>query len=261
MKKLTMCVFAATFLVAATGTSFAVNSAWSGTWKENLAKGKHTGQRVTVTEKPDGMLHFSNGVNSYDYKCDGKPYTVVPGRTLTCAGNPQAGYDITVVQDGRTLSKEHRIISADGKEMTNKGTQYRGDGSTSTFEEVRRREGGGTGLAGTWVETKMQDQKPDVQTWTLNGEAVQIQDPAEKLNVTVKLDGSDTKVIGPTIPQGAVLTMKPEGDNKLRFEHKLNGKVTAEGTYTLSADGKAMTYEFWRPGHESEKEATVFEKQ
>jgi len=261
MKKLTMCVFAATFLVAATGTSFAVNSAWSGTWKENLGKSKHTGQHLTITEMPGGMMHFSNGANSYDYKCDGKPYTTIPGRTLTCTGNPQAGYDITVVQDGRTLSKEHRTISADGKEMTNKGTEYRGDGSTSSFEEVRRREGSGTGLAGTWVETKMQDQKPDVETWSLNGETVQIQDPGEKLNVTVKLDGSDTKVIGPTIPKGAVLTLKSEGDNKMRVEHKLNGKVTGEGTYALSADGKVLTEEFWVPGHETEKQITVYDKQ
>lgn len=81
------------------------------------------------------------------------------------------------------------------------------------------------------------------------------------MTADIKLDGSDTKVIGPNMPQGAAISIKPEGANKLRYEHKLNGKVTAEGTYTLSADGKVITDESWVPGHATEKQTVVYDKQ
>lgn len=177
MNKLTMCACGAALSVVAAGTCFAADSAWTGTWKENLAKDKLAGQRYVITEKSGGMMHYSNGPISYDFACDGKPYTNIPGRTRTCTGNPQAGYDITLEQGGHTLVKMHRTISADGKEMTNKGTEFRADGSTSTFYEVLRREGSGSGMAGTWVETKVQEQKPDVETWSMKGDTLHIQDP------------------------------------------------------------------------------------
>ena len=261
MNKLPVCVCAAAVSVFAAGTAFAANSAWSGTWKENLAKSKLTGHRYIITEKPGGMMHFNAGSVAYDFACDGKAYPIVPGETLTCTGNPQAGYDLTMAVNGHTTTKQHRTISADGKEMTFKGTDYRADGSTSQFEGVRKREGGGTGLVGTWVEAKNQDEKPDVETWSVNGDTLQVQMPAEKITVDVKLDGSEAKVSGQNMPPGATVTMKPEGSNKIRFERKQNGKVFQEGTYTLSADGKMMTEESWMPSRATEKVTIVYDKQ
>jgi hypothetical protein len=262
MKKLTMCVFVAALAFVAATTCFAADSAWNGTWKENPAKSKLTGHRLMVTEKPGGMMHFSNGgAISYDFACDGKPYPVLKGQTLTCTGNPQSGYDLTMTVNGKTVSKQHRAFSADGKEMTIKGTGYRGDGSSSNFEEVRRREGSGTGMVGTWVEAKVQDEKPDVVSLTLNGDTLHMQIPAEKVTVDVKLDGSDAKVSGPNVPPGATFSAKQEGSNKLQFARKLNGKGFEDGTFVLSADGKTMTEESWVPGRMAEKETVVFEKQ
>ena len=261
LNKLTIAVLAATFSVAAAGTCVAADSDWNGTWKENLAKSKLTGNHFMVTEKPGGKMHFSSGAISYDFACDGKPYDVVPGRTLTCTGNPQAGYDMTMAVNGETINKQHRTFSADGKEMTIKGTEYRADGSTSDFTGVRKREGAGTGMVGTWIQAELKDQKPDVQTWQVNGDTLQMQSAAEKMTIDAKLDGSDTKVSGPNVPPGWTVAMKSEGTNKLRYERKLNGKLMGEGTYTLSADKKMMTETSWIPGREMEKNTVIWDKQ
>lgn len=261
MNKLTIAICAALFSVAAAGTCFAADSAWNGTWKENLAKSKMTGHHFEVTQKPGGMMQFSNGAISYDFACDGKPYTTVPGQVLTCTGNPQAGYDMTISMNGHAINKQHRTFSADGKQMMMKGTTYRADGSTAGFEGVRTRQGAGTGMVGTWVQTKAESQKPEVYTWSVKGDALQIQRPANKETANVKLDGTDGKVSGPDVPAGSTLSLKPEGANKLRFERKQNGKLMNEGTYTLSADGKEMTVQEWLPGREMEKETIVYEKQ
>ena len=262
MKTLTTCGFAAALAFAAAGTCFAADSPWNGTWKENPAKSKLTGHRLMVTEKPGGMMHFSNGgAISYDFACDDKAYPVFNGQTLTCTGNPQSGYDLTMAVNGKAVSKQHRAFSADGKEMTIKGTEYRGDGSTANFEEVRRREGSGTGMVGTWVEAKVQDEKPDVMTWAVSGDTAHMQIPAEKITLDVKLDGTDAKVSGPTVPPGATFSAKQEGSNKLQFQRKQNGKVFEDGTFALSADGKTMTEESWVPGRMTEKQTIVFEKQ
>ena len=262
MKKLTMCVFAAALAFVAATTCFAADSAWNGTWKENLAKSKLTGHHFVVTEKPGGMMHFSNGGPvSYDFACDGKPYTTSPGQVLTCTGNPQSGYDFTMSVNGHAVNKQHRTFSADGKEMIMKGTDYRADGSTADFSGVRKREGSGTGLVGTWVQAEVQDQKPDVQTWSVKGDRLEIQSSVDKVTIDAKLDGSDSTVAGPNVPPGATLAIKPEGANKLRFERKLNGKLMNEETYTLNADNKVMTEISWVPGRETEKVTVVYEKQ
>jgi hypothetical protein len=261
LNKLTIAFFAGTFSVAAALPCFAADSGWSGTWKENLAKSKLTGNHVEITQKPGGMMHFSNGSVSYDFACDGKPYTTVPGQTLTCTGNPQAGYDLTMSVNGHAINKQHRTFSADGKEMRMKGTDYRADGTTSDFTGVRRREGAGTGLVGTWVQAELQDQKPDVETWTVKGDTLQMQAPADKVTIDAKLDGTDTKVTGPDVPAGVTFSVKPEGANKLHYQRKLNGKVMNEGTYTLSADKKTMTEVSWNAGREADKVTIVYDKQ
>lgn len=259
MNRLRMYVFAATFSFAAVGTALAANSAWSGTWKEDIAPTK-LGHQFVITEKPGGIMHATNGTTSHEFACDGRPYPVTGGRTLTCTGNAQAGYDLTFVQDGNTIEKQHRTFSADGNEMRIDGTAYRADSSTVRYESERRREGNGTGMAGTWILTRMQKQ-PDMQIWSLNGDTMQIQSPVDNFRVSVKLDGSDSKIVGPNTPQGATLSLTPDGADKLRFEHKVNGGVISEGTYTLSLDGKFITEEVWVPRGETEKRTVLYKKQ
>jgi hypothetical protein len=114
MNKLTMCVFAAAVSVAAAGPAFAANSAWSGTWKEDIAPTK-LGHQFVITEKPGGIMHATNGTTSHEFACDGRAYPVAGGRTLTCTGSAQAGYDLTFDEGGHTIEKQHRTFRPTAK--------------------------------------------------------------------------------------------------------------------------------------------------
>lgn len=262
MKTLLCCAGAAALLFSAVSPCFAAGSPWDGTWKEDQAKSKLTGDTMTYTAKPGGQFHFSNGGTiEYDFACDGKPYTTLADRTITCSGSAASGYDLSAAAHGKVLSKSHRTFSADGKMMMIHGTAMREDGTTYDFDETYKRLSGTTGLAGRWLDIKDTSTGVSVMNIMVMGDTLHIEEPAYKETVMAKLDGSDGKVTGPDIPPGAVMTFKSESPTKLHFAVKLNGKVLYEGTRTLSADGKSFVEEEWVPGRMAEKSTVVYEKQ
>lgn len=260
MKNLIWCTCAAFLSVAAVSPCFAADSPWNGTWKENLAKDKLTGETMVITAKGSGY-HFTNGPISYDFSCDGKPYTTLANDTITCTSTSDGGFDITTTANGKLTSKSHRSFSPDGKQMTMKGTEYRGDGTTANWITVRNRKSGSKGIVGEWVNAKVTPSEPEVVTTRVDGDMFHMQQQHAKTSIDAKLDGSDSKVDGPTIPAGAIASYKSLGPHKLQYTFKLNGKDMVEGTLTLSPDGKTLTDTSWSPGKENEKTSEVYDKQ
>lgn len=262
MKSAILALCAAALLVAAIPAAHAADNPWSGTWKQNLDKSRLAGDTMTITAKPGGTFHMdAGGIIHYDFACDGKPHTTLGNRAIVCTGSPESGYDFTTTADGHVLAKSHRTFSSDGKTMTVKGTLTHPDGTTSDYEEVYKRQTGTTGLAGKWLDVKDTEQVPSVSTWTVNGDVLKIDTPADKLTIEAKLDGSPGKITGPNIPAGASGSIKATSPHSLHYTNMLNGKVLSEGTWTLSPDGKTITDVNWIPGRESEKSTMIWEKQ
>jgi hypothetical protein len=260
MKKLLWLALTAMLSVAAASPCFAADSPWNGTWQENLAKSKLTGSTVVITAKGSGY-HFSNGPVSYDFACDGKTYTTTGTATISCISTPDGGFDFMQAANGKAISKQHRTFSADGKVMTNKTTVTSPDGTTSTTEQVRTRKSGTTGLIGEWVDTKLVPTQPAVHTIAVKGDMIHVEILHSKTVVDAKLDGSDGKVSGPLVSPGSTQSYKAASPTKLLYTAKLNGKVTDEGSLTLSADGKSYTDVRWYPEKPTEKTVQIFEKQ
>jgi hypothetical protein len=260
MKKLIWSTCAAFLTFAAVFPCFAADSPWSGTWKENLAKGKLTGQTMTITAKGSGY-HFSNGATSYDFACDGKPYPTSGNVTIACTPTSDGGFDFTQAAGDKVVMKQHRTFSADGKDMTMDSTAYHPDGSTAKIAIVRHRTSGTTGLVGEWVNAKVEPTEPGVRKISVDGDMLHIEMEHGQATVDAKLDGSDAKVTGPTVSADQTGSFKAVSPNELTYTHKVDGKVTHQGTMTLSADGKTLTDVEWIPGRETEKTTEVFEKQ
>jgi hypothetical protein len=260
MKILLCCTCTALLAFAAVLPCLAADSPWSGTWKENLAKDKLTGDTVTITAKGSGY-HFTNGPISYDFSCDGKPYTTIANNTLTCTSASDGSLDLTMTANGKVTSKTHRTFSADGKQMTMNITDFRGDGTKTNTIVVRTRKSGSKGLVGEWVDSKVTPSEPDVMTTKVDGGMFHMQSQHSKTNIDARLDGTDAKVTGPTVPAGATASYKSVTPHNLRYTFKLAGKVISEGTLTLSPDGKTLTDTSWSPGKEGEKTSQVYEKQ
>jgi hypothetical protein len=260
MKNLLSCTCAALLTFAAASPCFAADSPWSGTWKENLAKDKLTGETIVITAKGSGY-HFTNGPVSYDFSCDGKPYTTFAKNTITCTSTSDGGLDFTTTANGKVTSKSHRSFSPDGKQMTMNSTEYREDGTTTNNVIVRNRKSGTKGIVGEWVNAKVTPSEPEVMTIKVDNDMFHMQGQHAKTSIDAKLDGTDTKVVGPMVPAGAIASYKSLGAHKLQYSFKLNGKVMDEGTLTLSPDGKTLTDTSWAPGKENEKTSEVYDKQ
>ena len=78
---------------------------------------------------------------------------------------------------------------------------------------------------------------------------------------TWKLDGSEFKPTGPTIPANFTGSMKSASATKVNYVYRLNGKPDGYGVMTVSADGKTLTDVSWNPGKESEKSTGYYVKQ
>ena len=193
MKTLWSCTCAATLSLAAVVLPCpAADSAWNGTWKFNEAKSKLTGDTFTITMKADGTYHYSNGSTmEYEFACNGKSYSTLADRTITCTGEPGTGFDFTSMANGTALSKSHRAISADGKTMQIDGTSMQADGTTATYAETYQRVSGSTGMAGKWKNVKDKVSEPGVVEISVSGDVMHLKYPSSKEMIDAKLDGSD----------------------------------------------------------------------
>lgn len=259
MNKLLCCACAALLSMAAAGPCFAAGSRWDGTWKLDEAKSKMTGSTVTITQ--DGKMYtVDTGSLKLKYACDGKDYPIIANYSESCTGGGNSFTDVMKV-NGAVYSTTRREISSDGKTMTAVTTGRRPDGTAFTDRETEMREGSGSGMVGTWKETKIKNSAPEIFMLKVSGDRLKMDDPGMKEGYDAKLDGTPAPMTGGTAPAGLMISSKPDGANKVLSVALLNGKELGKDVMTLSADGKTITDVSWTPGKESEKQIYVYEKQ
>ena len=262
MKKLCVYLCGAVLAALAATPCHASDSPWNGTWKINQAKSKTTGDTFTVSEGAGGKYHFSNGGTiEYDYACDGKEYTTLADRTVSCTGSPAAGMDYTYKAGQTVIGTEHQALSADGKMLVSTSKSTRLDGSSGSDEATYQRVEGTSGVVGKWKSVKDKSSGDYAMTINVSDGTMHVQVPAWKQMYDAKLDGTPAPVTGPTIPAGATTAVNELSATKVHYANMLNGKTLWEGTQALSADGKTLTDEEWVPGKMDEKIVTVFDKQ
>lgn len=249
-------------LAANAGAASAADSPFAATWKLNTDKSSLTGQTLSYTATATGFQYSNGSTVKFDFALDGKDYTVIPGRTVSWTKSGDNSWD-SVYKDGKgkVLSKVHRVLSADGKSMTIDSTDYRADGTTTQETDVRTRVSGGPGLAGKWKEVKV-GRASDTVTYAFpSAGRIKYQIPSQKLTVEGAVDGSPSKVQGPSSLEGATMTFKQVSPNELAWSYAVKGTVLSKGKDTVSSDGASLTSVSWAPGKESEKTSEVYDKQ
>lgn len=267
MSKLFCSACTAILLTACTIPSLAAGSQWNGTWKLNDAKSNFTGDTFSITMKDDGSFSYTDGPISYDFACNGNAYPTFANRTITCTGGVQRGFTFTMKAGSTVLSKSYRVISPDGKTMTVQDTDINPNGTSTSYEETYKRIGetSGTkstlGIAARWKNVSAKETGTHTMVIAINGNMIYVQYPESQESVAGKMDGSDLKVTGPTIPAGAYETFKADGQNKLHVTIKYKDKVLEEGTETLAQGGKVLTMEEWLPGQTANKRTLIYDRQ
>ena len=267
MPKLMYCACAALLCAAAASSCYAATSPWDGTWKLNDAKSNFTGDTFSITQKDDGALSYTDGPISYDFACNGTAYPTFANRTITCTGGPQRGYTFTMKAGSTVLSKSYRVISPNGKTMTVQDTDMNPDGSSSTYQETYQRIGetsgskSTTGIAAKWKNVNVKETGTHTMKIMVSGKTISLQYPESQEQVSGKLDGSDLRVTGPTIPAGAFETFKSEGADKLHFAVKYKDRTLEEGDMALGQGGKVIAMQEWLSGDAGNKKTLIYDKE
>lgn len=261
--KRNLLVLVAVLAIGAPAVCRAAGSPWDGTWKLNQSKSKMTGDVFTLAALPNGGFHLSTPSHSLDrdYTCDGKDYPVFAERTGTCKKVDDTHYEMAGKTAGKPEWHGSSVVSPDARYLTNTAYLRRPDGSETTEINRYERVGTGTGRAGTWRNVKSFESLPDITKITVNGDIMRTESPAYKMVVTAKLDGSLARLEGPNVPSTMTLRVKAEAPTKVHYFQTMDSKPMAEGTQTLSADGRTMIEEKWEPGSPGEKQTYVYEKQ
>src|SRR5215475_2860360 len=243
------------------GAAFAADSPWNGTWKLDTAKSQLTGQTITYSERPGGMLHYEDGSTaSFDFGLDGKEYKTWANRTAAWTPAGSGAWDAVIRADGQVRAKGHVALSADGKTLTMTFSGTRPDGQDFHEEDVFTRVSGTDGLAGTWRTTKVSG-PTQPQTFVISSPAAGVlhyEIPDQKASAEGRTDGKDNPLTGPMFPKGLTISFKRLGPTKIKYVIKSDGKPDSIGVQSIAADGASFTDTSWNPGRENEKTTSVY---
>jgi hypothetical protein len=253
---------AAIAVVLSTAPVGAADSPWDGTWKLNEAKSILTGDTVTYSKAPNGLIEHSDATaTSYSFGCDGKDYPTLSDRSIVCTKAGDTVYIMTFKAAGKTMSVSRRVLSNGDKTLTMTARGKRPDGTPFTAVDVYHRVSGTSGLYGKWRNVKSSDSAPSLMVISLSGDSLNLAFPGFKQHVNARLDGSETVPKGDQIPPGFTVWYKANGPTRLTYGSKFHGKPFYTGTMSVSADGKTITDISWPAGTPSEKETDVYDKE
>jgi hypothetical protein len=251
-------------LALSSGAAFATETPWTGTWKLDADKSHLTGQTFSYSKGPGELLHYEDGSTaSFDFGLDGKEYKTWANRVSTWTAAGKNTWDFVSKADGKVLSKGHVVLSEDGKTLTMIFTGTRPDGEAFREEDVYTRVSGTDGLLGTWRTEKVKEPSGP-QTFVISSPApgvLHYEIPDMKASAEGRVDGSDNRLSGPTVPPGSTISFQALTPTKLKYVMKINGKIDNTGEQTIAADGRSFSDVNWNPGKESEKATSVYVKQ
>lgn len=234
---------------------------FAGTWKLNAEMSQLTGDTVTFT--PAGANGFKAAMagQTYAFKLDGKPKATPFGGTGAWKKVDDRHYQVTWAVKGKTTSVDDLEVSEDGKTLAwnSKGKKPTGEEFEDrvTYERVS----GEAGLAGKWRSTQASLgglKTVRIEPNDTNGLVLTMVDFDS--TTKAKLDGRDYPWTGPFTSGGTTMAFKPAGDRKIAIVQKHKGKRTFEGSWTLSKDGRTLTWD-WKPARVDEPMTAVFDKE
>jgi hypothetical protein len=166
-------------------------------------------------------------------------------------------------EEGAEIGISHWELSTDGSQLTIKSTTSvpQGVGLTKMNERVYQRTSGSAGFAGGWRDLKRLESIPQIMRLTINGRILHMETPEAGQYADLPLDGSDAPLHGPGVPAGETRAMTAHGSNEFLSLTKSQGKVLQQGSLTISADGRTIVEQYWRPNLPNERAVLTFEKQ
>ena len=232
-------------VLALAPTAAWAQSPFTGKWKLDLGAVQLPSKPVVFLLK-DGVFSCKSCVPAVALKADGAAHPVT--------GFPYFDHAMVKVIDaysiegvrmkgGRTTSKLHDTVSADGKTLTSKYEDLTVAASPVTGVEILTRveaaPAGSHLLSGSWKEQKLSDLSSNslVTEMSVVGDMVHVSTPAGQ-SYLAKLGGPAAPYKGD--PGITGVTVQMQGPRTLVETDLRDGKPISVDTMTVSPDGKSM---------------------
>lgn len=244
MKRYLVCaLFSMAALCAAMASQ--AQSPFDGTWRYELSQAKFS-PKPFIFYTSQGWFHCETCTPTLVVQADGQDHAVTGQAldTFNVTLVDQRTIHIVGKKGGTTAFDETGTVSADGKTLTIKDTDYPMSGEKPvTSESILRRDGklptGVHATSGNWVALKASASANGLlTTYKVNGNEITMTDPTGD-SYTAELDGGDAPVKGAY--GWDTVSLKKINDHTIEETDKFNGKVISVSTMTVSANGKTMT--------------------
>lgn len=234
------CVLSLTFILGSAANAGA--DPFCGKWKLNQEKSKIIGEQMKWEKVGANQFKFTFAGDSDIVAADGTDQPIRFGKTMVLSEEGPNSLKMVIKQDGKVISSMIHTLSSDGNTQTIKGTSMKPDGTTSDFEAVDKRVGGGSGWTGTWESTDVKFTSPD--EWEINTyqtDGLTFYTPAYKDTLSMNFDGKEYEETGPTVAPGSMSSGKRLDAHTLEITDKVKGKVMDHTRFEVSPDGKTLT--------------------
>jgi hypothetical protein len=215
----------------------AADAAYFGTWKYNQTKSDLGPAEMVVTKSGDDFRLSDIDKKSYTFKMDGKGYTEPYGSTVTWKQLTDNAWDAAYVLNGKAITTEHYVLSADGKTLTVRSA-VQTDRGPAELVITFNRDGAGTGLVGRWTgKIHMSPFVLEITPQPNDGLLFRVSGVFES---NAKFDGKPYPMTGPLAQKGSTASFTHIDARSFKTT-QVDPTVTIEATVAVSADGKTLT--------------------
>ncbi|MGA7926681.1 MAG: hypothetical protein WCA20_11835 [Candidatus Sulfotelmatobacter sp.] len=222
-------------------TLFAENP-FVGKWKIDVANSHMTGTTDSVTAEGPNQWKFQDGSVSWGVKADGSDQPAPFGSTVAMQAVDASTWQFTNKSNGKVISHETWVLSADGKSMTRTFNSQGPSGEPVSGVASMKRIAGTRGFEGTWESTDVKLPFSEVDIEPNGDDGITVLLPEDGTGYSLKFDGKEYPEHSPRLPAGITVSAEMTGARTLRAHTRQNGKVFDTEDWEVSADGKTFTY-------------------
>jgi len=237
----------------------AADDPFVGEWKLNPSKSKIVDVMKVGSLGGNKYTFSDNGSGPETIVADGTDQRGISGTTFSFTVEGPDTWKVVRKKDGRVLLIAIWNLSKDGNTLNDDFTSFGQDGSSSSFTSVYKRTAGGSGFSDTWVSTVVTSvEMLHVQPYQADG--LSFLDDLEGLTISVRFDGKDYPIMGPSSVPGFVSLARRVNALNLELTDKYKGSHVDTRDIELSSDLKTLTMTV----HTSDSSAPnvlVFERQ
>ena len=219
--------------------SAGADTSLSGTWKLNLSKSQLSGQTLTLSGTPSGVMHFDTQGFAYDFDLTGKEYPTPDGGTTSWRRVNDTTWDATNRMNGKVINSYHLTLNGNSITAVMKATKP--DGTPVEQTQAWTRVSGGPGFIGKWKSSEVKGAPTTIAIATSGPNGISLSFPEFQISCKGAFDGKEHTLVGAGANLKETLVFERTGPSSFKMTTKLNGKPFYVDVMTVSADGKTLT--------------------